>query len=390
LEDTTLLQYDREELYQKVWEKPMLKVAEEYGVSSVALGKTCVKLSIPLPGRGHWAKLAHGHAGAEKPQLPKLNKVPVIYRSSAAQRKPANSSQTDAEFGTINQLLASGALTLPQIDSAARPHPLIRLTASGLRSLSRKDEFGILLPREQGGLDVKVSAATLDRALHVMAQVIAVLGSQGHKVDVSDEGKTVALVNGEQVRFAIEEPVRKVVTSKPRVPNPTDRWDYDEIVTHEPSGKLVLTILSGIWGQFEQRKRWSDGKTQRLEGLIANFVAGLLRTAVNLRRQEEERKRRDAEQKKREQERFQLQKDVQEEEKKLERLNKLVEDWERANRMRRFIAAYAEQTGVSPSEEQSEDKAWIEWAFQQADRIDPLVIEKPASVLDRKHEIRWW
>ncbi len=29
-----LLKYDREELYQKVWERPMLKVAEEYGVSS--------------------------------------------------------------------------------------------------------------------------------------------------------------------------------------------------------------------------------------------------------------------------------------------------------------------------------------------------------------------
>jgi len=40
LDDTTLLQYDREELYQQVWEKPMLKVAEEYGVSSVALGNT--------------------------------------------------------------------------------------------------------------------------------------------------------------------------------------------------------------------------------------------------------------------------------------------------------------------------------------------------------------
>ncbi len=53
--------YDREELYRKVWEKPMLKVAEEYGVSSVALGKTCRKLSVPVPGRGHWAKLAHGH-----------------------------------------------------------------------------------------------------------------------------------------------------------------------------------------------------------------------------------------------------------------------------------------------------------------------------------------
>ena len=31
--------YDREELYRKVWEQPLSKVAEEYGVSAVALGK---------------------------------------------------------------------------------------------------------------------------------------------------------------------------------------------------------------------------------------------------------------------------------------------------------------------------------------------------------------
>ena len=41
------LQYDREELYQKVWEKPLLRVAEQYGVSAVALGKVCGKLSVP-------------------------------------------------------------------------------------------------------------------------------------------------------------------------------------------------------------------------------------------------------------------------------------------------------------------------------------------------------
>jgi hypothetical protein len=78
------LQYDREELYQKVWEKPLLRVAEQYGVSAVALGKVCGKLSVPVPGRGHWAKLAHGKAGVAKPALPTLDKVPIVYRSARA------------------------------------------------------------------------------------------------------------------------------------------------------------------------------------------------------------------------------------------------------------------------------------------------------------------
>jgi nitrate reductase NapAB chaperone NapD len=230
----------------------------------------------------------------------------------------------------------------------------------------------------------------LDRALDAMAQVIAVLEQQSHTVAVAEEGRIVALINGEQIRFAIEEPVRKVVTSKPRVPNPTDRWDYDEIVAHEPTGKLVLAIETSTWGQFEQRKRWSDAKTQRVENLIADFVAGLLRTAVSLRRQKEEQEQQEAERKRQEAERWQLRKDIEQEEKKVEQLNKWAENWERANRMRRFIKAYEKQYSSWPSEKQAKYKTWIEWATQQADRIDPLVTEKPASVLDRKHELSWW
>jgi len=382
--------YDRDELYQKVWEKPLLKVAAEYGVSAVALGKTCRKLSVPVPGRGHWAKLAHGKEGTKKLLLPKLDKVPVIFRSPVEPTKPTLSDQNDPEFAAINQLLSSGALAPPAIDLSARPHPLIRHTQSLLRSRSRKDEHGILLPREPDGLDVKVSEGTLERALQVMAQVLAVLERQGCTVEVSEQLRAAALINGERVSFGIEEPIRKVMTQKPRVPNPTDRWDYDETVTHEPCGKLVLVIHSGTWGKFEQRTRWSDAKVQRIENSIADFVAAMMRTAVALRRQEEERKQREAEEQKRAKERAQLQKDVQEEEKKLEQFNKWVEEWERAERLRRFIAAYAEKSHSWASDKQTQYKAWVEWATRQADRIDPFVAEKPPSVLDRKHELRGW
>ena len=383
-------QYDREELYRKVWEQPLLKVAEEYGVSSVALGKTCRKLSVPVPGRGHWAKLAHGHAGVKKPPLLKLDKVPVIYRSPVVQKKTTSSGQDGPEFAAINHLLSSGALNSPPIDSTARPHPLIRGTASRLRSHSRKDENGILLPREPGGLDVNVSGGTLDRALQVMAQVVAVLERQGFGVDVSEQGRTAALINGEYVSFGIEEPIRRVVTQKPRVPNPTDRWDYDEVVTYEPSGKLALIIHSGTWERYEQRTRWSDAKVQRVENRIPDFVAALMRTAISLRRREEERKQREVQQQKRAQERAQLQKDIEEEEKKLEQFNTWVDLWERAERLRRFIFAYAERTRSRSAERQPEHDAWIEWATRQADRIDPFVVQKPTSVLDRKRELRSW
>lgn len=41
-----------EELFAQVWERPMTKVAADYGISDVALKKICEKHHIPVPGRG--------------------------------------------------------------------------------------------------------------------------------------------------------------------------------------------------------------------------------------------------------------------------------------------------------------------------------------------------
>jgi exonuclease VII large subunit len=222
-----------------------------------------------------------------------------------------------------------------------------------------------------------------------MSHVLDVLARHRFSVEVS-EGHTVAVINGERVCFRIEEPIQRVVSQKAHVPNPTDRWDYDEVVTHEPAGKLVLVIQSTLWGKYEQRTRWSDGKVQRLENLVGDFVAGLMRTAVAVRRQEGEQKQREAERDRRAREAEQLRKEIEEEEKKLKQLNEWVENWEHAERLRRFIAIYTEKSRTWPAEKQEKYKAWIEWATKQADRLDPFVSEKPASVLDRKHELRSW
>jgi hypothetical protein len=48
--------HNREELYERAWQVPMLKLAKEFGVSSEALGKTCRKLHVPVPGRGYWQR----------------------------------------------------------------------------------------------------------------------------------------------------------------------------------------------------------------------------------------------------------------------------------------------------------------------------------------------
>ena len=67
-----LVQYNRAELYEKVWSQPMRGLAQQYGVSDVYLARVCRLLRIPLPGLGYWAKKSAGKTTKKRPQLPPL------------------------------------------------------------------------------------------------------------------------------------------------------------------------------------------------------------------------------------------------------------------------------------------------------------------------------
>jgi len=67
-----LAQYNRAELYEKVWSQPMRTLAQKYGVSDVYLARVCRLLRVPLPGLGYWAKKSAGKATKKRPPLPPL------------------------------------------------------------------------------------------------------------------------------------------------------------------------------------------------------------------------------------------------------------------------------------------------------------------------------
>lgn len=62
------IDFERTALYQEVCASPITALAAKYGLSDSGLRKICVLLDIPLPGRGHWQKLAAG----------KPSKVPAL------------------------------------------------------------------------------------------------------------------------------------------------------------------------------------------------------------------------------------------------------------------------------------------------------------------------
>lgn len=122
----------RTELFEDAWTRPMLRIAEDYGVSSTALKKTCDRHEIPTPPRGYWAKLEVGR-GQPRPALqpasdPHLERIRIV----GGPKLPTSVKEA---------LAAAKAASSPQDaspDGATREHPVV----AGMRKAVRKSKLG--------------------------------------------------------------------------------------------------------------------------------------------------------------------------------------------------------------------------------------------------------
>lgn len=86
-EDSQDSKLSREELYSLVWQKPIIRLAEEFGLSDQGLAKICKKFEIPRPPRGYWAKLEAGKKveQAPLPAHPASSSKTIVVRSNKRQ-----------------------------------------------------------------------------------------------------------------------------------------------------------------------------------------------------------------------------------------------------------------------------------------------------------------
>lgn len=103
----------RVELFEMVWETPMIHLAKQLNLSDVGLRNICKKQGIPLPRAGHWTRHQLGKADP-RPELPYPNHNPTISFPDEAQAqqnkllgarvKEAKHPQVTPQLRTIDQL----------------------------------------------------------------------------------------------------------------------------------------------------------------------------------------------------------------------------------------------------------------------------------------------
>lgn len=391
----------REELYEKVWSKPVLHVAKEFGISPVGLAKICKRHNIPRPPLGYWAKVQYGHKAKKKP-LPPPKKEGEIRISIKPHNRITGQQKEESlpeEFRTRLLEAKKKVATCQPGTESHFPHPLIRWANKAFKKASEKSN-GILIPSDRGCLNIQVTEQTLYRALDFFDTLFKLIEDLGYVLTVTENKCAVLDILGEKIELRLIERISRKETSRSSKPKLYDRSMLSYVDTsssreyiskeysYVSTGELCLIAKSPDFWMRE--RRWCDTANSNIEERLSRIMCGLIKYAVLSRSEREEREERERERIKEEQRRQEKYSLWQEKQKlikeELMRVNDLMdkaENWYKSNVLRSYIDAKRKQAMKINGEIESDSQLgqWFKWADQQADRLDPL-IKDPPSIID--------
>lgn len=375
----TRVRLTRAELYEKVWATPMRTLAKEFGLSDVGLAKVCRKHNIPVPPVGYWRRKETGYK-VNRPPLPAANEYREHLDIYIRERlRP--------EFEELARQAAPKIAIAPDIS-----HPLV-LKSEKLLDRGKLNQRGLVISKNGALAHILVSREQLPRALKVLNALLLALEERNQPASWPKQENALLSVSidGEAVRFSLSE----LTDDAPHVLSPTEvnhPWSAPKS-DYTLTGRLQLQIanLPPFMGPI--RRTWADGKQQRVEDCIGDFMVGLTvaAAAIKKNRQEtEERHRRREEERKRQEEERRI---AEEQKRKAELVAELIGNWEEAVRLRKFMKAIEEETGrLDFSEEAKNDiQQVVEWIRQYAETLDPLsdLLEAIAEFV-RPESKYWW
>ena len=391
---------DRTSLYEMVWNKPVTKIAEDLGISDVALHKICRKHQIPVPPRGHWAKLAAGKPVKIAP-LPKnssssVTRIQIIGSPTQNLPEPVLEAQRQAKSQEAgNDQTRSGE------SSAALSAHVVRLRKKLESMKPKKDGYDRISAKNL--FNIAVTPATQERAALALENIVNASIARGYKLTPSETGLAIE-IDGESITLAITDPTKREA-HKPTAAEAArlERWEraYDRKIRHGewtstwdrpdvpefdevPSGQLLVEVdESQSWDGI--RRRFRDGKRQRVEKLSKKIVtaAAICAAAAIERREESVRRQRENEEFERRRQEFERQRIL--EEKRWEFIEGKMLRLEKAQFLERFVSDYTanyDQEGLPES-----CQKLLVWASSTAASIRSEISPYHLASILNKHDL---
>jgi len=345
------------DFYELVWSEPVEKIAHRYKLSGNGLAKICKKHRIPLPPRGYWAKIHHGH----KPRR-------ITLRAAASQDletvritegmgpRPVAAPKPELEVPIVAAL---EKVMLPEnhivlADSSARQH---RLVLEMARDIDRGWDGKRKIP----------SPIEIRRRQILSAFIRGVEKTRGTAGTLGQSGYFDATLYGSTFRVSCAEPERRDrVALNAKEMRERAAWETRDWKTvSSPSGLLRLRIQLND----SKYKDFSDSVESQLEDRLTDIMVYLLRHTITVAERD---RRREAEKlAKAEAERVRYEEDLrrwqfeEQQRRERERAAALLESVARSRKaedLRSYVAAAGDAA----------DEEWTSWALGVANALDPL------------------
>ncbi len=349
--------FNREELYDLVWSKPLTTLAKEFAYSDNGLRKICIKHNIPLPKSGYWSKVKFNK---------KVKRVPLPKGSHSVKielyiRKEGQDSinHPNSERAKIKQEIEyNKELSLIVPNRLSKPHKCIIATKAYYEKLSTRNknrDWGKHLD-DTNVVSISVSDSIFSRALRFIDTLIKVLEKRGHKISTSN--RTNLIVQNQSYIIRLTEKNKRVKRET------NTSWDEYDLV---PTGNLCLKLDNSY-----PIKEWSDSKTKPLELKLADILAWIELRAKEDREQEIENAIWRGKQEKLRQKEEELNQLRENELLSFKKLFNSATRYHKSIYIRKYIDKL-ESFAIENDNLDEEKKKWIQWAKEKADWYDPLI-----------------
>ncbi len=353
------IEFTRKSFYQLVWSKSISVISKNYRISTSDVRKICKHYNIPLPTNGHWQKIKYNKA-IIRIDLPEDEKV-VQKKIELVKR---NEGDKDISFfispfnKRVYEIIKDSTYSFNVPLILKNPHPLILKTKKGLEDLDKLTKTNYEIERKVFNeiLPIHTDLKLRNRALRIMNVIVSYIYKHNHSI-VFEYGNCCVEMFGQKTEFYLRQKYNRIRTTDEK------GWSNQSFIK--------TNNLEFRAGPSFRYKSWIDKKNKKLEEYIPNIIVWIeqdCRYWHDLRKEQAEQERRNEIERLKEEERLLLIKKTE------ERIQNLIidsEKWSKATILRDYINAVIEKDKSNNTFDEQK-KAWVKWAADIANSIDPL------------------
>lgn len=188
------MRISRRELYERVCQRPLSKIAPDFSISGTALAAICKRHQIPYPGSGYWTRKALGLA-VRLPTLPDGIDETIEIVATPAKPRPKR---------------PEGDAAAPKRKRVSRPslpprHPILLGVEERFRKTRATERGEFLRPYKRILPDVRSSEPSLSRALSIANDVYVALRDQELDIRIAQAGDDLHGIHVDEQEVALKD-----------------------------------------------------------------------------------------------------------------------------------------------------------------------------------------